>query len=266
MATTTTTQQPFRFLDLPTELRYCVYDRIDFPTTWHTLDRIDARAREIEWPVPPKAQIYESRIALIRPHTPLEILSTCHLINEEAGPYLKRKTEYCRAQPLRYFVDYSAAFALLGPFNNFNQCMGIIGGGRRRGRSEFSRKFLELCHHRLFQTRGRNTDAQGKRTIELTIWHNSNIEYGLEVWKTMLWLENVHGQKWTRLVVVYKSPLPRLRISLPNYAYTSSSKCVERYLLEKVAREPEDGEQCGVFVRPLKNEAFKKHVEGLEWY
>jgi hydroxypyruvate isomerase len=45
---------------------------------------------------------------------------------------------------------------------------------------------------------------------------------------------------------------------------------LEELLLQEILRETEDGDQAnserGVFVRPLKKEAFKKHVEGLESY
>ena len=98
------TETPFRFLDLPAELRCCVYENIEIPTTWQVLDRAEALVSprwnrteafisESAWPVPPKAQVYDSRVVLIRPRTPLaiEILVTCHLINIEARPILKAR-------------------------------------------------------------------------------------------------------------------------------------------------------------------------------
>lgn len=105
MASAPEDQQTFRFLDLPEELRCWVYDSIDFPTTGHVLDRAQSRILKGAWPVPPKKQVYDSRATLIRPHAPLEILGTCHLINEAARPILKRKMEHFRLQPVRYLVD-----------------------------------------------------------------------------------------------------------------------------------------------------------------
>lgn len=111
MASNTVPEHSFRFLDLPAELRCYVYENIEFPTTWHTLDRTQAFLDKGEWSVPPKAQIYDSRVTLIRPHAPLEILMTCYFVHKEARPILKRKMEHCKSQPLRYLVDLSAAFA-----------------------------------------------------------------------------------------------------------------------------------------------------------
>jgi hypothetical protein len=100
----TLNQQPFRFLDLSLELRPCVYEHIDFHSTWHVLDRPQAMLNKSDWPVSHLAQVYESRITLIRPHAGLAtaIVATCHLIHDEARPILQRKNEHCRAQLVRY--------------------------------------------------------------------------------------------------------------------------------------------------------------------
>jgi hypothetical protein len=42
----------------------------------------------------------------------------------------------------------------------------------------------------------------------------------------------------------------------------TDSSGLERQLLAEVPREPEDSRACGVFVRPLKEEEFEKHVRG----
>jgi hypothetical protein len=260
-----TEQQPFRFMDLPPELRCMVYERIDVLTTWHTLDRIDAHAEKSEWPVPPKAQINESRIALIIPHTPLDILMVCRLTNLEARPFLERKMGYCKAQPTRFLVDYSAACALLRPCSTFNSCLGIEGRGPEGCRSGYAKDFLQLCSPHVSHS-PRKDGSRDVRTIELTIAHKRDIEYCLEVYAVMSRVTQIKHCSRLRLVVTYNSSLPRVR----HYTYTSDSKIAEAQLLEKVPREPEDTEQvssqCGVFVRPLENEAFEKHVEALERY
>ncbi|KAH7083073.1 hypothetical protein BKA63DRAFT_142825 [Paraphoma chrysanthemicola] len=84
-------EQTFRFLDLPAELRCRVYEQIHFPSPWHVLDRTQASIEKRHWPIPPKAQIYDSRVTLIRPHAPVAILFTCRLVLEEARTILKRK-------------------------------------------------------------------------------------------------------------------------------------------------------------------------------
>jgi hypothetical protein len=79
-------------------------------------------------------------------------------------------------------------------------------------------------------------------------------------------LTHIKNCSGLRLVVTYDSSLPRVR----HNTYISNSKIAEAQLLQEVRRETEDTEQvssqCGVFVRPLENEAFEKHVEALERY
>jgi hypothetical protein len=56
--------QPFRFLDLPPELRYIVYEQIDSTTKHHTLESINA-------PNNP------STVTLVHISLPVQILATC---------------------------------------------------------------------------------------------------------------------------------------------------------------------------------------------
>jgi hypothetical protein len=268
MASATVNQQPFRFLDLPAELRCWVYENIEFPTTWHVLDRTLAFINKRDWPVPPKAQVYESRVTLIRPHTPLEILMTCRLVNEEAHPILKRKAEYCGFQPIRYLVDYSAAWALVGASSALRSCLGVADGGIGRRENNAVRNFLQMCALYLSRTRRTQNGLRGVQTIEMTITHQREIVYGMEVLDTILWLQELKYDSPTRLVVIYKSPLPRTQL-LGNTEIRDWGD-FEELLLRMIPREPGIGDQVnserGVFVRPLEEEAFGKHVEGLESY
>jgi hypothetical protein len=115
MASATVDQQPFRFLDLPKDIRFCVYEKIDFSTR-HVLDRSQTLINPgFYWPMPSKDQVYDSRITLIRPYNgvAIDIMTTCRLIHQEASQSLKRKFEHCRFQPVRYLVDYSVAAAIV---------------------------------------------------------------------------------------------------------------------------------------------------------
>jgi hypothetical protein len=186
MASATVNQQPFRFLDLPAELRCWVYKNIEFLTTWHVLDRTQALINKRDWPVPRKAQVYESRVTLIRPHTPLEIPMTGRLVKEEAYPILKRKMEYCRFQPVRYLVDYSAAWALVGAWSALRSYLGVADGGIGRRGNSAVRNFLQMCAIYLSQTRRTQNGLRGVQTIEMPITHQREIVYSIEVLDTIL--------------------------------------------------------------------------------
>jgi hypothetical protein len=64
--------QPFRFLDLPPELRCIVYEQIGIRTKHHTLESTNA---------PDKY----SETTLVSKSLPVQILATCRLINDEEG-------------------------------------------------------------------------------------------------------------------------------------------------------------------------------------
>jgi hypothetical protein len=102
----------------------------------------------------------------------------------------------------------------------------------------------------------------------MTITHNNEVAYGSEVLKTMMWLRGLKFVSPTRLVIIYKSPLPRIQMFSDVEIRDSSD--LEKMLLQEFLREIGIGNQAssegGVFVRPLEEEAFEKHVQGLEWY
>lgn len=268
MASNTTVQQPFRLLDLPAELRCWVYERIEFPTTWHVLGRAQAQFGKRSWPVPPKAHIHDSRVTLIRPHTPLEVLRTCRLVNEEAQEILKRKAEYCKLQPLRYLVDWSAAWALVAPWSNLRSCLGLGEWPWPEQINTLVADFIQLCSHHLSQTRRPQTydSPRSIRAIEMTITHKSQVAYGVEVLETIMSLVHIQYYGSARLVIIYKSPLPKLQILSEKEPHEPDH--MEEDLLRIIPREPvnQASSARGVFVRPLEEEAFDKHVEGLESY
>ena len=290
---TSATGHPFRFLDLPAELRCRVYEYIEFSSTLHTLDRTQALIKTRDWPVPPKAQVYDSRVTLIQPHTPLaiNILVTCHLINKEARPILKRKVEHCRAQPVRYLVDYSAAWAIVAGSSALRSCLGVADWWPfRRRENRAVRSFLQTCALALSRTRQTQDEtrngtqdetrndtqdgtlnrtqngSRGIRTIEITITHKSEIVYGRELMDTMIWLSALDYYSPNRLVFIYKSPLPKIS-TLPTTQMIDSN-VFEEQLLQNIPREPGNIDQTspGVFVRPLREEAYRTHVAGLEFY
>jgi hypothetical protein len=92
--------QPFRFLDLPTELRFIVYEQIDFTTKHHTLESTNAPDNS-------------SNITFVRKSLPVQILATCQLINNEAKTFLRPKLAELQSQPMRFLVDCASAKALV---------------------------------------------------------------------------------------------------------------------------------------------------------
>lgn len=127
--------------------------------------------------------------------------------------------------------------------------------------------FVQTCAQYLSQSRRAQDGSRGVQAIELTITHKSGIVYGGEVWQTIEWLQELRYYAPTRLVVIYKSPLPQTQ--LRKYLPIHDLSAWEIDSRSKFPGEPEIGEQArserGIFVKPLEKDAFDKHVDGLEW-
>jgi hypothetical protein len=96
--------QPFRFLDLPPELRLMVYKEI-YPHTRHY---------RLKDPVfqPNSADIPPSYITLVAKSLPVALLAICRLINAEAAPVLAPKLKKLRKEAPHFIVD-SASYVSL---------------------------------------------------------------------------------------------------------------------------------------------------------
>lgn len=173
------TKEPFRFLDLPAELRCKVYESIDFSSTWHTLERYYTRMDNYAWPVPPKGAVYDSRIVFIRPYVHIDILSTCKLVHQEARQILQTRAEQCRKAPLRYLGDFSGASALTAPRGVLRSCIGLskfpVGHLQKT-----TRYFLFLCRPYI---QGLRRVSDGLSTVEVTITHKPGVTYAREVFE-----------------------------------------------------------------------------------
>ncbi|KAH6616796.1 hypothetical protein C7974DRAFT_442607 [Boeremia exigua] len=270
--TDTISEQPFRFLDLPTDLRCCVYEHIEIPATRHSLDRTQALIRKPDWPVLPKSQIYDSRITLIQPHTKsaTNLLATCRLVNKEASYFLSRKIQQARRLPVQYLVDYSAVFALVKPNSVLRSCLGMAGAGISQGENTAVKSFLRVCALTLSRTRparnrawdGTQSGSRGVRAIEITITYRRDAVHSREVMEAVVWLSKLTYLTPTRVVVIYQSPLPR--ILMPGSTQVTDSGFLEQ-MLQQVPRELEISNlSWGVFIRPLKEADFERHVEGLD--
>jgi hypothetical protein len=96
--------QPFRFLDLPPELRLMVYKEIDPHTRHYRLK--DPAFQPNSDDIPP------SYITLVTKSLPVALLATCRLINAEAAPILAPKLKKLRKEAPHFIVD-SASFGNL---------------------------------------------------------------------------------------------------------------------------------------------------------
>jgi hypothetical protein len=85
---------PFRFLDLPPELRVMIYNRL--PSTTRHCTLVDLMSST----TPPP-----SRAALVVKSLPVSLLSTCKFINLEATPVLIPRLQQLRAEPMRLITD-----------------------------------------------------------------------------------------------------------------------------------------------------------------
>jgi hypothetical protein len=103
---------PFRFLDLPAELRIMVYERLSPVTRHHSFSHPVADQDE------ERPKVRDSKVTLVVESVPTAILATCKLLHGEAKPYLKRIPERLQTEPMRLMID-TASFAPLFSYNEF---------------------------------------------------------------------------------------------------------------------------------------------------
>lgn len=205
--TATTIQNPFRFLDLSSELRCMVYEDLVFDSTRHILDRVDSRISKEDWPV----HVYDSNVSLIRPQIPPELMMTYLLVYHEARPILGKRLEVHRSQPLRYLVDYSVAWAIISSVTPLTSCIGLPGGVELTRSNDSVRNFFSQCHSCLKLQRSQ-TGNHGVRVLEMTITHSSESIYGSEVMTMIGWFDQIKPVVPIRLEITCKRPLPKFRL------------------------------------------------------
>jgi hypothetical protein len=109
------TAEPFRFLDLPKELRLMVYEFIPVTTRHHVLD--DPTFRNPHLPNCAESANHpasNSTVTFVAKSLSVTgILSTCQLVHEEAGAILAARLARLKKEPLRLIVDSpSRVFAM----------------------------------------------------------------------------------------------------------------------------------------------------------
>ena len=107
-----TDPQPFRFLDLPKDIRLMIYDEL-------------SRIRATRYVIPFKNA--DHHITLLIPYvTGIRILATCHFINSEALPIFAPKLEKILQYPLETIVKAEHLTSLFDLKIGFTNCLNIL--------------------------------------------------------------------------------------------------------------------------------------------
>jgi hypothetical protein len=103
-SSTSAADQPFRFLDLPAELRYMVYENLQVTTERQTVSLTE----------PVHKCVRPDCITSVTKHLPVAILATCRLTRIEALPFLEPKLTVLRNTEYPYvIVDHSVFHVFL---------------------------------------------------------------------------------------------------------------------------------------------------------
>jgi len=98
-ACASTKDKPFRFLDLPAELRYMVYEEIEISSCHYRLNDPTFK------PEPEEQTTQASYMTLVVKSLPVALLATCRLIHNEATPFLAPKLKTLRDEPSHFIID-----------------------------------------------------------------------------------------------------------------------------------------------------------------
>jgi hypothetical protein len=114
--------QPFRFHDLPPELRLMVFENLEFTTT-HTLKQLRRHRynKDGRWKT-------AGDLTLVVKSLGVSILATCQAINSEATPIMDRHLAQLRSEPLRFVIDVSG---IDFDFDWYQEVMGYLAGYMR---------------------------------------------------------------------------------------------------------------------------------------
>ncbi|KAI4928773.1 hypothetical protein J4E85_005394 [Alternaria conjuncta] len=100
--------RPFRFLDLPAELRCMVYEAIDVATRKEKYNP----TRKYELPYVRMNRHDDSsngngKLVLYRRVLPMSILATCRFVNQEASSIIAQKLQKMVKEPVRFRIDWT---------------------------------------------------------------------------------------------------------------------------------------------------------------
>jgi hypothetical protein len=170
-----TSDESFRFLDLPPELRCMVYEYLEIGVRRHTLTNTEPSWCPC-WK--PTSDESDANIILIRPYLPVAILSTCRLINQEAAPLLDRKLRELEKIPLQFFLSYGGAYCLTQ-----GRLLASFSASSRSVSADNNKQvedFMARCSTFLTHTRHLPRNAISRFDVELIITSNNQRKQGIE--------------------------------------------------------------------------------------
>jgi len=203
---------PFRFLDLPPELRVMVYKSFSLVTRRHTLHQRDELA-DI-WPV--KAGQPWTMEMFRKSHAGIALLTTCRIINVEATPIFQVLLSKLKEQPVRFILDLHALRTLIDsegwlvhcfPSTSLSPLEDLSGADRLPLEV---RTFVRSSYSFLSKTRYQPLSATRPFDVELLITVNVS---SAKMWSLEIVGKHVAGfAEWARLSVAVKrqQPWPRL--------------------------------------------------------
>jgi hypothetical protein len=124
-------EEPFRFLDLPAELRFMVYEFLPATIQHHVMDNpLDFKG---------------STLTLATKSIPMELLDVYRSISAEAEPLLNKQMEAFKTELLRLIVDSSSAWFLFSGCSILRHLSSFdhVGKERKHIREYGSRESLQ---------------------------------------------------------------------------------------------------------------------------
>ena len=109
-----TEDKPFRFLDLPAELRYMVYEEIEISSCHYRLKDPTFKPE----PEPEEQTTQPSYMTLVVKSLPVALLATCRLIHEEAARFLAPKLETLRDEPSHFIIDSTSLHSFVNNYRS----------------------------------------------------------------------------------------------------------------------------------------------------
>lgn len=107
----------------------------------------------------------------------------------------------------------------------------------------------------------------GPQSIEMTMTYKEGVDYDRQIMRILTSLLQPNFSTPTRLVVIYKTPMPQTIKTDPLLeGFKNLVDLFERYIPRENGVGDEDGTREGVLLRPLEAEAFEKHIRELECY